>query len=379
MKVLLTSSAYELTDYYPASEGLAAYNIMNQLNDKVWFYAIAGNVKIRKPLKNAQIYEIKVVKDYFRLHSPLVGLISGLYYQLCSFLISYKILLKEKVDIVHRMFPAIYGLSFDPISLVAQKRGVPFIIGSICHPTTSSFITKSTYWAHLSTVKRASAVIVQTQKLKEAYSKILNPEKIWVIPLGVDIDFFSPSKEDASREWVEILTVANLTKRKGVNYLIGAIHSLKGRHKVKLRIVGDGPEMKRLRELVSKLNLDEEVVFEGRVPRIKLRDLYRQADIFCLPSLIEPFGKVVIEAMACGKPVIVTDTEGPSQIVSHMKDGIIVPVGDQKKLIDAISLLLDREMRVSMGELARKKAEEYSWKRIAEKLYQVYETCLACL
>lgn len=376
MKVLLSSSAYELTDYYPASEGLAAYNIMSQLGDKVRFYAVAGNVKIRKPLGNAQIYEIRVVKEHLRLSNPAISLMSGLYYQLRAFLISSKILLENRVDIVHRMFPAIYGLSFDPTSLVAERMGFPFVIGPICRPTISSFIVKGSFRAHLSTVKRASAIIVQTQRLKDEYSRILNPEKIWVIPLGVDTDFFSPRQEKVDREWIEVLTVANLTRRKGIDYLIRAIHAVKKSHKVKLRIVGDGPDMPRLREIVSRLGLKKEVVFEGRVPRLKLRDLYRSSDIFCLPSLREPFGKVVIEAMACGKPVIVTDTEGPSQIVSNMKDGIIVPRGDHRKLAKAISLLFDRSLRTSMGICARKKAEEYSWKAVAEKIYEVYEACL---
>ncbi len=376
MKVLLSSSAYELTDYYPASEGLAAYNIMDKLSDRVWFYAISGNVKIRKPLKNAQIHEIKVVRDDIRLSNPMIALISGLYYQLSSFLISCKILFEKRVDIVHRMFPAIYGLTFDPISLVAERIDIPFVIGPICRPVFSSPVVKGTYTLHLSTVKRASALIVQTKGLKGEYSKILDPERIWVIPLGVDTDFFSPGQGNADKGWIEVLTVANLTERKGIEYLIRAVHSLRKHHKVKLRIVGDGPEKRRLREMTSRLGLDEDVVFEGHVPRLKLRDLYRGADIFCLPSLAEPFGKVVIEAMACGKPAIVTDTEGPSQIVSHMKDGIIVPRGDYRKLAEAISLLLDRKLRISMGRSARKKAEEYSWKEVAEKLYKVYEVCL---
>ena len=376
MKVLLSSSAYELTDYYPASEGLAAYNLMDKLRGRVWFYAIAGNVKIRKPLKNAQIYEIRVARDSLRLSNPIIGLMSGLYYQLSSFLISSKILYGKEVDIVHRMFPAIYGLTFDPISLVARRMGVPFVIGPICRPIISSLALKGTYMLHLSTVKRARAVIVQTQVLKEEYSRILDPERIWVIPLGVDTDFFSPVQKNVDKGWVEVLTVANLTERKGIDYLIRAVHSLRKHHKVKLRIVGDGPEKRGLREMTSRLGLNEDVVFEGHVPRSKLRDLYRGADIFCLPSLVEPFGKVVIEAMACGKPAIVTDTEGPSQIVSHMRDGIIVPKGDVGKLAEAISTLLDHKLRVSMGRSARKKAEEYSWREIAEKLYRVYETCL---
>lgn len=375
MKVLLSSSAYELTDYYPASEGIAAYSIMNQLNDKVLFYAVAGNVKIRKPLKNAQIYEIKIVRDYLRISSPTISLMSGLYYQLRAFPISSKILLENKVDIVHRMFPAIYGLSFDPISLVAEKKGVPFIIGPICCPIFDSFVLKVTYLAHLSTIRRANAIIVQTKGLKEAYSHIIDPEKIWIIPLGVDTDFFSPGKGRVEREEVEVLTVANLTKRKGIDHLIRAIHALK-KYKVKLRIVGEGPEMERLKELVSSLGLWDGVTFEGRVPRLKLRNLYRSADIFCLPSLSEPFGRVVIEAMACGKPVVVTNTEGPSQIVSHMKDGLIVPKGDYEKLAEAIYLLLDPSLRSSMGRSARRKAERYSWKEVAKKIYEVYEACL---
>ncbi len=375
LRVLLSSSAYELSDYYPASEGLAAYNIMKQLNERVKFYAVAGNVLIKRPLKNARIYEIRVIRDYIRLSSSIIGLMNGFYYQLSAFLISSEILFSNKIDLVHRMFPAVYGLTSDPITSITKRMGIPFIIGPICHPTIGPSALRFTYGAHISTIKRASAVLVQTKRLKEAYLKMLDPDKVWVIPLGVDTDFFSPAENKVEREFIEILTVANLTKRKGIDYLIRAVHVLK-KGCVRLRIVGDGPERARLCEIAKRLGLSDEVVFESRVSRRRLRDLYRSSDIFCLPSLVEPFGKVVIEAMACGKPVIVTNTEGPSQIVGHMRDGIIVPKQDHKKLAEAISLLFDRSLRDSMGRYARKKAEEYSWKRVAEKLYRIYVMCV---
>ena len=254
LKVLLSSSAYELTDYYPASEGFAAYNIMSQLGGKVQFYAVAGNVMVKRPLRNAEVYEIRVIRDYVRLSSPTIGLINGLYYQLRAFLISFKVLLENKIDLVHRMFPAVYGLTFDPTAFLARKMGVPFVIGPICHPTIGDFALRFTYGAHLSTVKMASAVLVQTKGLKEVYSRVLGPDKVWIIPLGVDTDFFSPGEGGVEREWVEVLTVANLTRRKGIDHLIRALHTLKI-HKIRLRIVGDGPERMKLRKIATELGL----------------------------------------------------------------------------------------------------------------------------
>lgn len=131
-----------------------------------------------------------------------------------------------------------------------------------------------------------------------------------------------------------------------------------------------------LRKLVSELGLSKDVLFEDLVSKSRLKDLYRHADIFCLPSLAEPFGKAVIEAMACGKQVIVTDTKGPSEIVSNMREGVIVPRANYKKLAEAITVLFDQDLRNFMGKLARKRAEEYSWRRIAEKLYRIYRSCL---
>ncbi|GEM_PF-5119282 len=114
-------------------------------------------------------------------------------------------------------------------------------------------------------------------------------------------DFFSPGQKNLDKGWVDVLTVANLTEKEGDRLPDKGSALPEKAQKVKLGIVGDGSEKRRLREMTSRLGLNEDVVFEGHVPRSKLRDLYRGADIFCLPSLVEPFGKAVIEAMARAK------------------------------------------------------------------------------
>jgi len=382
MNVLLSSAAYTITDLFPASEGLTAYNIIKHLEGyDIFFYAIAGGVAIHKALKNVKLYEVKVLSPHTRVRSSLVASSTGVFYTLRNYSLSIKILRNTKIDIVHHMFPS-SAMSFSFLPLLSNMhKHCPFIFGPICglKEVPRSVVEGIGIKLHMATVRRSHAVIVQTPLLKEAYSRTVNADKIWVIPLGVDTNYFSPCKVRKEKESFEILTVASLLKAKGIDYLIKATPLVLSKHRnVRLRIIGDGPERSRLIQLVRRLNLQGKVIFEGYLPHSKLRDFYWKASVFCLPTLREAFGKVIIEAMACGKAVIATNTFGPSQIIDHMKDGIIVPSASSKALAEAIlSLISDDKLRGNMEEMARRKAVKvYSWDRIAQKYHEVYTTVL---
>jgi glycosyltransferase involved in cell wall biosynthesis len=105
---------------------------------------------------------------------------------------------------------------------------------------------------------------------------------------------------------------------------------------------------------------------------------YRDCDIFCFPTLGEPLGKGLIEAMACGKPVIASKIGGPTEIVQSGINGILVPPGNAKVLAEKILLLAnDENIRRRMGEKARETIlERFSWQVIAEKYHRLYSELL---
>ena len=131
-----------------------------------------------------------------------------------------------------------------------------------------------------------------------------------------------------------------------------------------------------LEKLSKKLNIEKNVKFSGFVDEDLKPLYYKAADIFCLPStnMGESFGIVNLEAMACGIPIISSKLGGIPDIVKDMENGMLVKPGDPESLADALIFLLENDdIRKKMGNDGRKKVEEYSWMKIAEKTEGIYE------
>jgi glycosyltransferase involved in cell wall biosynthesis len=168
--------------------------------------------------------------------------------------------------------------------------------------------------------------------------------------------------------------VANLWAGKGLRYLIEAMPDvIKETKNAHLTIVGEGPERGALEALIDQLGLKKRVDLVGFVPHDQVKQYYQRAQLFCLPSLVDVFGKVIIEAMACGKPVVITDIPGPSSLIDHMRSGIIVPPRSSRSLAEAINAVAsDDKLRATLSINARESANQYSWDVIVEQYWDIY-------
>lgn len=121
--------------------------------------------------------------------------------------------------------------------------------------------------------------------------------------------FFIKKKTNTNNSVINLLFVGRLVPYKGADMLIDAIHNLSDdlRNKIKLTIVGDGSEKVKLENQVKNLGLEKVVSFTGWIKQEETVEYYKQADIFCFPSIREFGGAVVLEAMACGLPCIVAN------------------------------------------------------------------------
>jgi glycosyltransferase involved in cell wall biosynthesis len=195
---------------------------------------------------------------------------------------------------------------------------------------------------------------------------------------GVDPELFSPGGEPASGQTV--LSVGNLIPIKGHEVLIRAIASLSAEFPaLMLEIVGDGPELPRLRELADQLKVGGRVRFAGRQSRTQVAAAMRRCMIFALPSRYEGLGCVYLEAMSTGKPVIGCRGQGIAEIIQHGSNGFLVGTANEKERALAIAMLLrDEPRRRNLGVAARDTIlDRLTLAQQAERFARIYRECLA--
>lgn len=163
-------------------------------------------------------------------------------------------------------------------------------------------------------------------------------------------------------------TMGRFVKKKGFDNYLRMIAELKQRGvSIKAVIGGGGDEEAALKTLADSLDIGDIIIFKGWIK--EKSELFDNIDIFCLPSLHEPFGIILLEAFAGGKAVITTNSEGPSEIATDGKDAIITTKGDYKAMADAVEKLLnDREKAAELANNALETVKKYSINEVGKRM-----------
>jgi glycosyltransferase involved in cell wall biosynthesis len=194
-----------------------------------------------------------------------------------------------------------------------------------------------------------------------------------VVYNGVDPEMFSPDNRPSTAP--RILSVGNLIPIKGHDVLIRSVASLVSEFPtLSIEIIGDGPELSRLKALAASLQIADRVSFAGRRSRREVAEAMRQCTIFALPSKYEGLGCVYLEAMATGKPVIGCRGQGIAEIVQQGSNGFLVGPDNEKELTLALAILLrDEPRRRGIGAAARDTIEDrLTLASQAESLARIY-------
>jgi glycogen(starch) synthase len=216
----------------------------------------------------------------------------------------------------------------------------------------------------------------------------LPPDKLVMVPNGVNFEAYAAeNKEDLSQfrnrfalpQEKIVLFVGRLVHEKGAHVLVNAVPKVLEKVNAKFVIVGNGYMRDQLSDLVRGMGLAHKVMFTGFVDDETLRKLQKCADVSVVPSLFEPFGIVALEAMAARSPLVVSDTGGLSEIVSHEVDGVKVYAGNPDSLSWGITrVLTDQGFANRLRTNAyRKVQEKYNWDTIAQQTKTVYEVVLS--
>ncbi len=226
-------------------------------------------------------------------------------------------------------------------------------------------------------LREAQEVISVCSALKQEMVDLGCPaQKITVVPNGVDADGFKAFERQESRKMLGlpvrsrvVLSVGSLIPRKGFDLLINAFYQLVERHPdAVLYIVGGGPQKDFLKDLVKEKELESRVNLVGEVPNKALARWYSAADVFCLASSREGWANVIMEALACGCPVVATRVYGAPEILTTPEVGLLVDRNTK-----AIASGLDEALsRVWDGDRIRRHVVARDWFVVARDVAEVF-------
>jgi len=229
--------------------------------------------------------------------------------------------------------------------------------------------------------ERATAVHCVSEAIRqEAVNFGLDPAKACVIRPAVDPEFFYPLEERRPKEAIfRVVSVGALIWGKGYEYALVAVRELVERGvAVHYEIIGDGPERQRVLYTIDDLGLTEQVRLIGKLSPVEVRDRLQQAEAFLLSSHSEGISNAVLEAMACGLPVVTTDCGGMREAVADGVEGFVVPVRDPAAMAEALRKLAeDPDLRTAMGARARERVlREFTLEQQIQRFFCLYSIFL---
>lgn len=229
----------------------------------------------------------------------------------------------------------------------------------------------------------ADAVASTSECMARQARAVGAPRKVFVTPFGVDEDIFLPGRTGDST--IVVGTVKTLAPKYGIDVLIRAFarvrNCVRTTTPLRLEITGGGPEEAALKALAQSLGLADCVLFHGAVRHDRVPEMLRRLDVFVALSRddSESFGVAVVEAAACGLPVVVSDAEGLVEVTRNGETGLVVPRNDPDAAADAIVRLVeDSRLRESYGRAGRAHVlRHYCWRRSLDLMIAAYEEVFA--
>lgn len=214
-------------------------------------------------------------------------------------------------------------------------------------------------------LRRASVVTTPSVYLGEAITRAYGIEpRRFVVNYNAADETEKDGEPIIARVSFQIMTTARLVPHKGIEGVIRAVAILKDRiPEIKFFVAGDGPEEENLKKLAKEIGVENNVKFLGRVSRLETWRLRKQSSVYVLNSIYEGLPHTALTSFAAGIPMVATDIPGTNEAVYHGKTGLLVPVGDDKALADAIYLLLTNQELARQLVVGGKKIleEKFSW------------------
>lgn len=365
-----------VTDHLPHGDGLVAWAFIRELADRGHeLHVAAGAVDVRQRLPGTvTLHRVK--------EGGVPGGLGRLRYMRGVRRLYRRLARSQAFDLVHQLNPVDVG-----VSLALAGQPAPLVLGPYipdwapsgagADRETGAAALRLKQIVRAAQQRRATSVLLSTPAAasKLAARRGRRPA-IYELSAGIDEALWRPPPEERAGQ--DVLFLANLEVRKGIHVLLDAFERLAGELPgARLLVAGEGPEKERVRRRLRESPALEGVHLLGRVPHDRVAATMQACDVYCLPSYGEPFGMTALEAMACARPVVATDSGGLGHLVPD-GGGIKVKPGDPAALAAALrELLVDQGLRRAMGTHNRRIVEErYAWGRVGDRLEGVYRDAM---
>lgn len=284
--------------------------------------------------------------------------------------------LAARVDVIHLM--ANSGWSWQlfaaPVLWLAWLRATPVIVNYRGGEAQTYF--RQAFARVKPSLQKAAVVVVPSGYLEEVFAQF--GQRTEIIPNIIDRDIFRPAASaapaDATERVFTLVITRNLEPIYAIDTAIRALPQVLGQGlAVHLRIAGSGPEESALRALANSLGVAAHITFEGRLERAAIASLYASADAAINTSTVDNMPNSVIEALACGVPVISTHVGGVPFIVKDGHTALLFPPGDDAALAAAIVQLHNNaDLRAQLRSNGLHTVEQYTWPRVRQQWLDLY-------
>ncbi len=256
----------------------------------------------------------------------------------------------------------------------AQKWQIPVVLTEHSSGFLKGIASSMRSFAVKECLEKTVGIIAVGPALKKVLQSYSPQREIKLIGNMVDVDFFKLSSALPPSPFIFCL-VAFLTPKKGIDLLLQSFTKAFKDQKVILKIAGDGADRNSLMALAEKLKIAKQVDFMGLLPRKEIRNLLHRSHALVSSSYVETFGVNLIEAMACGKPVISTRSGGPEMFVND-RNGILTPTGDVNALAEAMQKMVETYEHYDSEQIRSECVNRFGEAAIVDQLEIIYQDAL---
>lgn len=351
--------------FYPKIGGMEnfAYNISKGLKEEYgWEVVVVTSNHVEKKYIEEEMDGLKIYRlpSWFKISNTPINPLW--YFQI------KKIMKKEKPDVInaHTPVPYISDISAmvygDFPFILTYHTGSMMLKGNLLIDFLIKFYESTVLKI---TLNKAEKIICSSDYVKLDFLKEYTDKTITITP-GVDINRFKPRISNSKNIILFVGSLRKSDKYKGLEYLLSAVSMIKINCKnTMLTVVGGGDNIMYYKKLCKKLKIERNVEFKDELHGNGLVKQYQKTNVLVLPSLSESFGMVLLEAMACKKPVIGTNIGGIPNVIDNGENGLLVPPKNPKALAEAIiKILRNPKLAQKMGENGYEKVKEnFTWEK----------------